>query len=119
MVLDWMLPGRSGLEVLKTLRARGFKKPVLLLTARDALKDRVAGLDGGADDYLIKPFALTELGARLRALLRRTRADSRAEESQTYWPIPDLDVVLPLLPYLRRRKSIRSPRPHFYSPFYL
>jgi DNA-binding response OmpR family regulator len=71
VVLDWMLPGRSGLEVLKTLRAKGFKTPVLVLTARDALEDRIAGLDGGADDYLVKPFALAELAARLRALYRR------------------------------------------------
>jgi two-component system, OmpR family, copper resistance phosphate regulon response regulator CusR len=106
IVLDWMLPGRSGLEVLKTLRARGFKKPVLLLTARDALKDRVAGLDGGADDYLIKPFALTELGARLRALLRRTTADSRAEERQTYWRVADLEVDLTLRRVIRAGRSI-------------
>src|SRR5258708_38544078 len=96
-----MLPGRSGLEVLKTLRARGFKKPVLLLTARDALKDRVAGLDGGADDYLIKPFALTELGARLRALLRRTTADSRTEERQTYWRAAGREGVTSLLRGIR------------------
>jgi DNA-binding response OmpR family regulator len=96
IVLDWMLPGRSGLEVLKTLRARGSKTPVLLLTARDALEDRVTGLDGGADDYLVKPFALAELAARLRALLRRTTADSAAEERQTRWRIADLEVDLTL-----------------------
>jgi DNA-binding response OmpR family regulator len=96
IVLDWMLPGRSGLEVLKTLRARGSKTPVLLLTARDALEDRVTGLDGGADDYLVKPFALAELAARLRALLRRTTADSGAEERPTRWRIADLEVDLTL-----------------------
>jgi DNA-binding response OmpR family regulator len=94
VVLDWMLPGRSGLEVLKTVRARDSKTPVLLLTARDALEDRVAGLDSGADDYLVKPFALAELVARLRALLRRATADSSAEEKPTHWHLADLDIDL-------------------------
>ena len=71
VVLDWMLPGRDGIEILKALRARGAKTPVLLLTARDAIEDRVLGLDSGADDYLVKPFAFAELLARVRALLRR------------------------------------------------
>jgi two-component system copper resistance phosphate regulon response regulator CusR len=71
VVLDWMLPGRSGIEILKTLRARGGKTPVLLLTARDAVEDRVLGLESGADDYLVKPFAFAELMARIRSLLRR------------------------------------------------
>ncbi len=71
VVLDWMLPGRSGIEILKTIRAHGTKTPVLLLTARDAIEDRVLGLDAGADDYLVKPFAFAELLARVRALLRR------------------------------------------------
>ncbi|MDQ3624432.1 MAG: response regulator transcription factor [Verrucomicrobiota bacterium] len=75
VVLDWMLPGRDGIEVLKTFRARGMKTPVLLLTARDAVEDRVLGLDAGADDYLVKPFAFAELLARLRALLRRSEPD--------------------------------------------
>jgi DNA-binding response OmpR family regulator len=71
VVLDLMLPGRPGLQVLGDLRAGGFARPVLILTARDAVEDRVAGLDSGADDYLVKPFAFAELLARLRALLRR------------------------------------------------
>ena len=71
VVLDVMLPGIDGLETCRRLRADGVRAPVLLLTARDALRDRVAGLDAGADDYLIKPFALEELAARLRALARR------------------------------------------------
>jgi two-component system copper resistance phosphate regulon response regulator CusR len=71
VVLDWMLPGRDGIEILKALRARGAKTPVLLLTARDTIEDRVLGLDSGADDYLAKPFAFAELLARVRALLRR------------------------------------------------
>jgi two-component system copper resistance phosphate regulon response regulator CusR len=72
LVLDWMLPGRSGIEILKTLRAGGAQMPVLLLTARDAVDDRVLGLESGADDYLVKPFAFAELVARIRTLLRRT-----------------------------------------------
>ena len=73
VVLDLMLPGRSGLEILQTLRQRRIDTPVLVLTARDGVDDRVLGLDLGADDYLVKPFALPELLARIRALLRRGR----------------------------------------------
>jgi two-component system, OmpR family, copper resistance phosphate regulon response regulator CusR len=73
VVLDLMLPGRSGLEILQTLRQRQLQTPVLILTARDGVDDRVLGLDLGADDYLVKPFALPELLARIRALLRRGR----------------------------------------------
>jgi two-component system, OmpR family, copper resistance phosphate regulon response regulator CusR len=73
VVLDLMLPGRSGLEILRTLRQRQIETPVLILTARDGIEDRVLGLDLGADDYLVKPFALPELLARIRALLRRGR----------------------------------------------
>ncbi len=71
MILDVRLPGRDGLTVCRELRARGFKTPVLMLTARDTVPERVEGLDAGADDYLVKPFAFQELLARLRALLRR------------------------------------------------
>ena len=71
VILDWMLPGRDGIEVLSTLRAAGSKTPVLLLTARDAIEDRVLGLNAGADDYLVRPFAFAELLARVRALMRR------------------------------------------------
>jgi len=71
IILDVLLPKRSGVEVARTLRQRGFHTPVLMLTARDAVEDRVLGLDSGADDYLTKPFAFSELLARLRALLRR------------------------------------------------
>jgi two-component system response regulator MprA len=70
-VLDVLMPGIDGLEVCRQLRARGDMVPVLMLTARDRVADRVDGLDAGADDYLVKPFALAELRARLRALLRR------------------------------------------------
>jgi len=79
VILDVMMPGTDGLEVCRTLRASGNRLPVLMLTARGAVDDRVAGLDAGADDYLVKPFALDELFARLRALLRRRGA----EEAET------------------------------------
>lgn len=75
IVLDLGLPGRDGLEILEGLRKRGLSVPVLVLTARDAIEDRVAGLDKGADDYLVKPFAFAELLARLRSLLRRGHAE--------------------------------------------
>jgi two-component system, OmpR family, copper resistance phosphate regulon response regulator CusR len=71
MILDLMLPGRDGIRVLHDLRANGFTRPVLILTARDTIEDKVLGLDTGADDYLVKPFAFAELLARVRALLRR------------------------------------------------
>lgn len=72
IILDIMLPGISGLEVLKRIRQQNNKTPVLLLTARDSIEDRVAGLDKGADDYLVKPFAFDELLARIRAMIRRS-----------------------------------------------
>jgi DNA-binding response OmpR family regulator len=75
MILDVGLPDISGFEVLKTLRRRGSRTPVLILTARDALQDRVHGLDLGADDYLLKPFEPAELEARVRALMRRSQGD--------------------------------------------
>ena len=77
MVLDLGLPRKEGLDVLRAMRQRGDARPVLIVTARDAVADRVAGLDAGADDYVLKPFELTELAARIRALLRRSagRAD--------------------------------------------
>lgn len=71
IVLDWLLPGMPGIEVCRRLRRRRLETPILMLTARDAVDDRVAGLDAGADDYLTKPFAFAELLARVRALLRR------------------------------------------------
>ena len=76
VVLDVMLPVRDGIEVCRELRGRGVQTPVLMLTARDAIEDRVRGLDSGADDYLVKPFAFAELLARLRALARRERSAS-------------------------------------------
>lgn len=82
LLLDLGLPRKQGLDVLKALRQSGDARPVLILTARDAVSDRVAGLDAGADDYLVKPFDLDELGARIRALLRRQAG--RAAPIATY-----------------------------------
>ncbi len=79
VILDLMLPGRDGLQVLSTLRKRGLVTPVLILTARDAIEDRVQALDTGADDYLVTPFAFPELLARVRALLRRGRTQQVAQ----------------------------------------
>ena len=78
VVMDLMLPGRDGLEVLATLRRQGDRIPVLILTARERVEDRVEGLDLGADDYLVKPFAFAELSARIRALIRRGRPEPSA-----------------------------------------
>lgn len=71
VLLDWMMPGLSGVEVCRRLRATGFKEPIVLMTAKDDVADRVAGLDAGADDYVVKPFSIEELLARVRAHLRR------------------------------------------------
>jgi two-component system, OmpR family, response regulator MprA len=86
IVLDILMPPPDGLEVCKQLRRAGDRTPILMLTARDAVSDRVAGLDAGADDYLVKPFALDELLARLRALMRRSGAGSG--------PLKFLDLTL-------------------------
>jgi two-component system response regulator MprA len=90
MVLDLGLPLLDGLAVCRRLRAGGRRLPILILTARDAVDDRVAGLDAGADDYLVKPFALDELLARVRALIRRFRAGDGADGA----PLGFADVVL-------------------------
>jgi two-component system copper resistance phosphate regulon response regulator CusR len=78
VILDVMLPARDGFDVVRSLRTRGLHMPVLMLTARDAVEDRVRGLDFGADDYLVKPFAFPELLARMRVLLRRGASPERA-----------------------------------------
>ena len=91
LVLDLGLPRKEGLDVLRAMRRRGDLRPVLIVTARDAVTDRVAGLDAGADDYVVKPFELTELAARIRALLRRSAG--RAEPVVAYGDIELLPVT--------------------------
>jgi DNA-binding response OmpR family regulator len=90
VLLDLMLPGRNGLDILQTLRKQHIQMPVLILTARDGVDDRVLGLDLGADDYLVKPFAIAELLARVRALLRRGRS---SDEHRLKAADLELDVV--------------------------
>ena len=99
-VLDIMMPGMDGIEVLGKMRAAGRHTPVLLLTARDAVSDRVNGLNAGADDYLVKPFAYEELSARLRVLTRRTRQVSNA------FTIADLTVDCDTLSVMRGGDAI-------------
>ena len=100
ILLDLTLPGRDGLHILRTIRARGVDTPVLVLTARDTLEDRVIGLDSGADDYLVKPFAFEEVLARVRALVRRGRASETVRFS-----VADLDLDL------MARKVMRAGQP--------
>mgnify|MGYP000577799645 CR=1 FL=1 len=100
VVLDVAMPEPDGLEVCRRLRAAGDRMPVLMLTARDAVDDRVAGLDAGADDYLVKPFALKELLARLRALIRRSEPGA---ESRLRFADLELD--------LEAREAVRGGRP--------
>ena len=100
VVLDVAMPHVDGLEVCRRLRDAGDRTPVLMLTARDAVDDRVAGLDAGADDYLVKPFALKELKARLRALLRRAAPAGQA-------PLRFADLVLDPVAYEVRRGERR------------
>ena len=87
MVLDIMMPGTDGLTVLRKMRRRNDATPVILLTAKDSIEDRVAGLDAGANDYLVKPFAFEELLARIRVLLRKP-----AETPKTCYRVGDLEV---------------------------
>ncbi|WLR53226.1 response regulator transcription factor [Bacillus tianshenii] len=82
VILDWMMPGLSGIQVCQKLRKENFTKPILLLTAKDAVEDRVYGLDAGADDYLVKPFEFEELFARIRALSRRGTQTIQEESIQ-------------------------------------
>ena len=100
ILLDLGLPGRDGLQILKAVRERGMKTPVLVLTARDSVQDRVAGLDSGADDYMVKPFAFAELVARIRALVRRGRS---ADSPRLAAGDLDMDLIT--------RKVTRAARP--------
>jgi two-component system, OmpR family, response regulator MprA len=106
VVLDVLMPGRDGIDVCRTLRAAGNRVPILILTARDTVSDRVAGLEAGADDYLVKPFALEELIARLRALVRRTTADV----SEPVLRFADLSLDRRSLEVQRGTRRIELPR---------
>jgi two-component system copper resistance phosphate regulon response regulator CusR len=101
ILLDLTLPGRDGLEILRTLRERGVDTPVLVLTARDSLEDRVMGLDTGADDYLVKPFAFEEMLARIRALVRRGRGSEAA-----HLELGDLEMDLVARKVLRAGRAV-------------
>ncbi|NEP02796.1 MAG: response regulator transcription factor [Symploca sp. SIO2E9] len=92
LILDWMLPQMSGLEICQQLRSQGQNTPVLFLTAKDTLDDRVIGLDAGADDYLVKPFELRELLARVRALLRRSGATDTTNSQRLKFGTLELDL---------------------------
>jgi len=101
VLLDLTLPGRDGLEILRALRQRRMETPVLVLTARDTLEDRVTGLDAGADDYLVKPFAFAELLARIRALVRRGRVSDAPKLA-----VGDLEMDLVTRKVLRAGKPV-------------
>jgi DNA-binding response OmpR family regulator len=101
LLLDLMLPGRGGLEILAALRQRGFQMPVLVITAKDSVGDRVLGLDSGADDYLVKPFAFPELLARIRALTRRGKGDLNARRK-----LADLELDCATRRVLRSQQEI-------------
>ena len=101
VILDLMLPGRDGTEILRTLRKKDKGTPVLILTAKDTLEDKILGLDLGADDYLVKPFAFPELTARIRALLRRGRGDQASKLG-----LADLEMDLVKRTVLRARQAI-------------
>ncbi len=108
LILDWMLPYKSGLEICREVRSRGQTTPVLFLTAKDTLDDRVHGLDAGADDYLVKPFELRELLARVRALLRRPShlEPSELVDSETTKTLRVADLTLDLENQLASRGGV-------------
>lgn len=101
VLLDLMLPGRDGMEILSTIRKRGIETPVLILTARDSIEARVLGLDSGADDYLVKPFAFPELLARIRLIVRREK-----KEQLLKLTLADLEVDLVTRKAVRAGKEI-------------
>jgi len=114
ILLDLMLPGRDGLDILAALRRQGCQTPVLILTARDAIEDRVVGLDAGADDYLVKPFAFPELSARIRALTRRGRP-----EQALRFKVADLELDCVTRKVVRRGQEIELTAKEFQLLEYL
>lgn len=114
-ILDVMMPKLDGLGVCRSLRSSGYERPILMLTARDGVADRVAGLDAGADDYLPKPFALEELLARVRSLLRRAQADAIGAEAkpQTKLAFADLTMDTETRDVRRGERSISLTRTEF------
>lgn len=132
VVLDWMLPRREGIDVLRGLRRKGSQARVLMLSARDQVRDRVEALDAGADDYLVKPFALEELLARIRALVRRPREGGEARLAldgleldlrahRGYWQGQDLQFTpkeYALLELMLRERGRLLTRPQIFERLY-
>ena len=113
VILDVMMPKMDGLEVCRHLRSHGDDRPILVLTARDGVSDRVAGLDAGADDYLPKPFALEELLARVRSLLRRAAAEASGPSSQAEITFEDLKLNPDPRDVVRGNRTISLTRTEF------
>ena len=115
LILDVMMPNMDGLEVCRTLRSEGWDRPILVLTARDGVSDRVAGLDAGADDYLPKPFALEELLARVRSLVRRAAAESISKQQpvETQLSFEDLKLDADTREVTRGDRQISLTRTEF------
>ncbi|EEG25491.1 MAG: response regulator transcription factor [Corynebacterium matruchotii] len=113
VILDVMMPKMDGLEVCRHLRSHGDDRPILVLTARDGVSDRVAGLDAGADDYLPKPFALEELLARVRSLLRRAAAEASGPSSQAEITFEDLKLNPDTRDVVRGNRTISLTRTEF------
>ena len=113
VVLDIMLPGKNGFEICREVRGRGIDLPIIMLTARAQEVDRVRGLESGADDYVIKPFSLAELVARIRAVLRRTQGDNRSKRAQEILRVGELRLDVRKQKALIGGRSIELPHKEF------